>query len=40
MEQIPLTLDNVYTVSDLNGEVKWLLDTQYGSIWVEGAGYL
>ncbi len=36
MEQIPLTLDNVYTVSDLNSEVKWLLDTQFGSLWVEG----
>jgi len=36
MEQIPLTLDEVYTVSDLNSEVKWLLDTQFGSVWVEG----
>jgi len=36
MEQIPLTLDEVYSVSDLNSEVKWLLDTQFGNIWVEG----
>ena len=36
MEQIPLTLDEVYSVSDLNSEVKWLLDTQFGSVWVEG----
>ena len=36
MEQIPMTLDEVYSVSDLNSEVKWLLDTQFGSIWVEG----
>ncbi len=39
MEQIPLTIDSedtVYTVSDLNSEVKWLLDNQFGSVWVEG----
>ena len=36
MQQIPLTLDDVYTVSELNTEVKWLLDTQFGSLWVEG----
>ena len=36
MEQIPMALDEVYTVSDLNSEVKWLLDTQFGSVWVEG----
>lgn len=36
MEQIPMALDEVYSVSDLNSEVKWLLDTQFGSIWVEG----
>lgn len=36
MEQIPLTLDEVYSVSDLNSEVKWLLDTQFGNVWVEG----
>ena len=36
MQQIPLTLDEVYSVSDLNSEVKWLLDTQFGNVWVEG----
>lgn len=36
MQQIPLTPDQVFTVSELNSEVKWLLDTQFGSIWVEG----
>ncbi len=36
MEQIPIALDDVYSVSDLNSEVKWLLDTQFGSVWVEG----
>lgn len=36
MEQIPMALDEVYSVSDLNSEVKWLLDTQFGSVWVEG----
>jgi len=36
MEQIPLTLDEIYSVSDLNSEVKWLLDTQFGNVWVEG----
>ena len=36
MQQIPLSLDQVFTVSELNSEVKWLLDTQFGSIWVEG----
>ncbi len=36
MQQIPLALDQVFTVSELNSEVKWLLDTQFGSIWVEG----
>ena len=36
MQQIPLTLDEVYSVSDLNREVKWLLDTQFGNLWVEG----
>lgn len=36
MQQIPLSLDQIFTVSELNSEVKWLLDTQFGSIWVEG----
>ena len=36
MEQIPMALDEVYSVSDLNSEVKWLLDTKFGSVWVEG----
>lgn len=36
MQQIPLSHDQVFTVSELNSEVKWLLDTQFGSIWVEG----
>jgi len=36
MQQIPLTLDEVYSVSDLNSEVKWLLDSKFGSVWVEG----
>ncbi len=36
MQQIPLSPDQVFTVSELNSEVKWLLDTQFGSIWVEG----
>ena len=36
MEQLPLALDEVYSVSDLNSEVKWLLDSQFGSVWVEG----
>lgn len=31
-----MVLDEVYSVSDLNSEVKWLLDTQFGSVWVEG----
>ncbi len=36
MQQIPIALDEVYSVSDLNSEVKWLLDSQFGSVWVEG----
>ncbi|MEM7256148.1 MAG: exodeoxyribonuclease VII large subunit [Pseudomonadota bacterium] len=36
MQQIPLAPDQIFTVSELNSEVKWLLDTQFGSIWVEG----
>ncbi len=36
MQKIPLSPDQVFTVSELNSEVKWLLDTQFGSIWVEG----
>lgn len=36
MQQMPLTLDQVFTVSEINSEVKWILDTQFGSIWVEG----
>ncbi|OED42484.1 exodeoxyribonuclease VII large subunit [Chromatiales bacterium (ex Bugula neritina AB1)] len=33
---MPLSPDHVFTVSELNSEVKWLLDTQFGVVWVEG----
>ncbi len=36
MQQTPLSKDHVFTVSELNSEVKWLLDTQFGTVWVEG----
>ncbi len=36
MQKLLLPPDQVFTVSELNSEVKWLLDTQFGSVWVEG----
>lgn len=36
MQKMLLPPDQVFTVSELNSEVKWLLDTQFGSVWVEG----
>lgn len=36
MEQPPIEFNDVYSVSDLNSEVKWLLDTRFGNVWVEG----
>jgi len=36
MQQMSMSLDQVFSVSELNSEVKWLLDQTFGSIWVEG----
>ena len=36
MQQMSMPLDQVYSVSELNSEVKLLLDETFGSVWVEG----
>ena len=36
MQQMSMPLDQVFSVSELNNEVKLLLDQTFGSVWVEG----
>lgn len=36
MQQMSMPVDQVFTVSELNSEVKWLLDQTFGTVWVEG----
>lgn len=36
MQQMSMPLDQIFSVSELNSEVKWLLDETFGAVWVEG----
>ncbi len=36
MQQMSMPLDQVFSVSELNSEVKLLLDQTFGAVWVEG----
>ena len=36
MQQMSMPLDQIFSVSELNSEVKYLLDQTFGTVWVEG----